>query len=54
MFERVRNLWRISQIDMPKPEDGKPVSQKIREAVTGKKMATIVEMDELQDMFPEQ
>lgn len=52
MIKRLRNLWRISEIDMPKPSDGNPLSDKIKAVITGKRPATIIEMDK-PEMFPD-
>lgn len=43
----------MSEIDIPKPSDGKPLSEKIKAVITGKKVATIVETEDLPDMFPD-
>lgn len=38
---------------MPEPQDGKPLPQKIIESITGKKEATIVDLEPPIDMFPD-
>ena len=53
MYTNIRNLYRLSKIDMPEPQDGKPLPQKIKELITGRKEATIVNMDEPIDQFPD-
>ena len=53
MINRIRNLWRLSEVNLPKSVE-KPVLQQVKDAITGRKMASIVEMKKPLDMFPEE
>ncbi len=53
MFKRIQNLWRISAIELPKSSNTKTLQEKLKETILGKKKATIVELQEPEEMFPE-
>jgi hypothetical protein len=52
-MSRLRNLWRLSKIEVPMPGDTITLSKKLIRAITGKKEATIVETADLPDLFPD-
>ena len=52
MLKRIRNLWRISAIELPQVATTKTLQTRLKETILGKKQATIVEDDPI-DMFPD-
>jgi len=51
MLQRLRNLWRMSEIEVPQIKT-KTTLTKWAESIQGKKMATIIEMSEPAEQFP--
>jgi hypothetical protein len=52
-MSRLRNLWKLSEIEMPPEGNKKPMVDRIKEFVTGKHPATIIDTEEKPDLFPE-
>lgn len=51
MFKRIRNLWRISAIELPTKKD--TLTEKLKELFRDKPIATIIDAEEKPDIFPE-
>jgi hypothetical protein len=52
MINRLRNLWRLSSVELPKAPDHKTLTEKIQKTILGNKQATIVDLQEPIDLFP--
>lgn len=51
IFRRLRNLWRMSNIDIPEDPDEKTVLSKLKDAISVGKAATIVDLSDPIDLF---
>lgn len=51
MIHRLRNLWRLSSVELPKAPDHKTLTEKIHKTILGNKQAIIVDLQEPIDLF---
>ena len=54
ILKRLRNLWRISAIELPRVADTKTLQEKLKEAILGHKKASIVDLTEPIDIFEDE